>query len=59
MPCLMRLGLAFLINFCRQHLLEQLHRDFANQLNFEEFMTKVGFYVVQLHQLVEIQQIMK
>jgi hypothetical protein len=34
--------------------LELLQGDNPNWLNFEEFMNKVGFYVVQLHQLAKI-----
>jgi hypothetical protein len=43
MPCLAGLGLAFLINLCWQQLLELLQGDFANQLNYEEFMKRLGF----------------
>jgi hypothetical protein len=57
MPCLVGLGLAFLVNLCWQNLLELLQGDNPNRLNFEEFMNKAGFYVVQLHQLVEIKRV--
>jgi hypothetical protein len=49
MPCLARVGLAFLVNLYWQHFFELLEKDNPNRLNYEKFMKKVGFYVVQLH----------
>ncbi len=51
MPCLVGLGLAFLVNIYQQHLLELLQGD-----NPKKFMNKIAFNVVQFRRLVEIQR---
>jgi hypothetical protein len=53
MPCLVGLGLAFLVNIFWQHLLELLQGDNLAQLNYEEFMNKARFYMVKFHQHVK------
>jgi hypothetical protein len=49
MPCLAKLGLAFLVNIYLQHLLELFQGDNLNRLNSKKFMNKDGFYIVQFH----------
>jgi len=54
MPSLAQLDMAFLINFYCKYILELLWWDNPNRLDVEKLMNKVGFHMVHLDKLGEL-----
>jgi hypothetical protein len=52
MPSLLKLGFAFFVDICSEDILELFQGNYVTGLNPNFFfMNKVGFHMVQLHEL--------
>jgi hypothetical protein len=56
MPSLVRLDLAFSINFYWKYIVELFWWDNPKRLDVEKLMNKVGFHMVHLNKLGELKK---